>query len=267
VANEKIFLVERIEMLRMQTEDMLNSLNGALTVNIPAREAKQDEQNARLAAIAEGIKQLYHLLANDVEPRIAAEGAVAVRQDSFVDPLWDELDDVLVTVNRRQTAELAAAETLLYDTAAKLNQKLAASVTAATAAVSEVHANTYSAAAWTDTRHCTTVVVPVDIDPYTAQGSSEAGFPALGFGDLFNGAVPVAQCAIRGFTSHLNLYATMSVDGYGYPEPYQNLAVAVDCKAFNDRVLVEAFDQSRGGGNSVDSVYVTVKLCSFAATP
>jgi hypothetical protein len=54
-------------------------------------------------------------------------------------------------------------------------------------------------------------VVPVDIDPYTAQGSSEAGFPALGVGDLFNGAVPVAQCAVRGFTSHLNLYATISV--------------------------------------------------------
>ena len=61
------------------------------------------------------------------------------------------------------------------------------------------------------------------------------------------------------------VFKARGYDGYGYAERRENLALSVDCKAFEDEVLVQAFDQSIGKGNRAIAAYVLVKACSFGA--
>jgi hypothetical protein len=59
------------------------------------------------------IKNLYHVLANGLQPRLAAETAVILREDSVVDPNWLTLDLLGRTAARIQSSHLTKASTLL----------------------------------------------------------------------------------------------------------------------------------------------------------
>lgn len=256
VANQKESLIERIAMLFDQ-QDSIDTALTAIETSAENITNAQEPQNDALETIRQQIKENLHLL-GDLEAAMAGEVAVAQRQESLLNPFWARLE-LLQSSNNAQNAQLAKTIVFLEEAKDKLATKLANAAERAQDAIDEVQAGAEALTDLANTRQCNSTVVLVKIDQVYADGAANASI-SVGATD----SIPQVFCALNGFVSTVKLDQTQSY-GYGSYEGDQNIAVALDCNPFNDRVEVRAFDQSRGTGNYVDYVYVTVKVCSFSA--
>ncbi|KAK7480662.1 hypothetical protein BaRGS_00028134 [Batillaria attramentaria] len=256
-ANEKIFLKERLDMLKMQKQELFDKLDKIEDEILAAFEATDATQDHTLIDIKDKIKLLLHQL-GDLEARVAGAAAVAVRNEACLPSLAGRIES-LVQSNIDQNAQLSKIDTFLDEAKEKLNEKLGFTVEGANDDIATVKDATKAFTNLLNTRKCDVGFENVPISYEDGEGEVY-----VNFGADFGGNVPAVYCGVQGFVSKLNLDKSQGY-GYGYPDPRQTVAFSTDCKAFEDRVLIKAFDYSRGKGNSVDSVIVEYKACSFAA--
>jgi len=260
VASEKIFLKERLESMVQNNFDLMDTLNNINDEVIQDFMYSRIEQDDRLTAIKDKIKDMLHRV-GDLEAALEGEAAVAAKQESEVNPTWARIEE-LTTSNTKQSAAIAGAQTLFNEANNKVLDTLNIKTSQGVSDINEVSVNAANFLDLAVTRRCRSDITHVEIDPTFAYGEHDVTFDP----EYFTSNTPTVFCAIQGFQNRVNLdnsYGYGYGYGYGYNDDRQSLAMTVDCKAYDSKVNVKVFDQSAGEGNAVDFVYVEVKTCSF----
>ena len=267
VGAEKLQVGRRVNMLKNQQATLLAVIQKIQTVTIPEFMSVQDAQDASLEAIRKKIREVHE----SIDAGVAAldgEVAVAKRQEGLVNGAWARIL-ALVASNNAQAALIAKTNAFLAEAKSTLSEKLEASRINGASQVAELQGNTLALGKLVNTRKCLSITVNVEVDAGGSVTDVAEYYPA----SFFGGLTPTAYCALVGVTSHINLDRSKASAhgggyggyGYSYSDKYQNLALTVDCKPFDDKVVVSVFDQSKGANNIVEKVYVAVKLCTLGA--
>ncbi|KAL8609742.1 hypothetical protein ACOMHN_042781 [Nucella lapillus] len=266
VNNEALFLRERMAMAEMQKDDLAETqgaLNDAILVGLSGNNSRN---YARISSMKGQLKGLYHRV-GAVEFRLAAVSAVGHQLKNRVPALRQQSND-LSHSNVKQDATLEEIETTLSQNKDKLSEELTASLEDRAYEIVSTHTDFAASAESLNTRVCFAHIAEIEIDSTTGQGTEVAPFPINQFP---NGNVPTVLCGLQGTVSDRDLFhSKKNLRGYGQDVHREQLAVTVDCKAFEDKVVVKAFDQSasysgRTGYNKVHYAYVEVRACTYSA--
>ncbi|XP_076456533.1 uncharacterized protein LOC143290879 [Babylonia areolata] len=247
---EKVQLAKRVQMVKMQKAYLLKRLDKILYGTIPAFEKIQGGQDSKLQTSLMKIKALLHIVGT-LESILAGERVVTGKVNDLMVDRWSRIQE-LTKDNQEQDALLDKTEFFLSAAATKLLGKLAAMKEDSLGQITELKYNTKALGDLVDLRQCQSRVVEVKIDPKTHNGDVKVPMKTKN--------VPTVYCSLCGFNSHLYVDSSHS---YGYEDMYQNNAVTVDCKASPGGLEISAIDSSKGSGNSVASVIVSVKSCTL----
>jgi len=263
VAEENDFLLDRAKMMLDQKAGLQNTLN---MTQIMVTEFFGQNSAAHEAAITMLSTQVRSFL-------IALKGIGAMqarglrlsdRVQAQLDPTWRTIDQ-LSGVNNAGVLSwdvpMAEATAVLQDTVLKATDILQDEVNEAADALGQIEVKIESVVQLVSTKKCVTDFVNVEMTDGSGSMTLTLDDPNFFQEGMFQGYnVPKVTCGIQGVISKLNLDDPYS---HGYEDERQNSAFTVDCKATTDSVIVNVFDQSRGYGNVVMSVYVEAQICSF----